>query len=191
MDFVDPNSVENKYNMTSTSKQYPAPSHSGRVPNFTDPEMQTSVRMHSLYDTRAPLFPRDDRKDLVGRYHVETPLNTVFFSESNIAAIQSGIQEQVFLMSGGKHRLDPQSEDDLKLIMRSYYLTYGKNSPDVSAELLDLNKRVIGYASAKVFSELDFYMFYRQDIQDFAPPIANPMNVHVYGTRYGELKSFF
>jgi hypothetical protein len=34
-------------------------------------------------------------------------------------------------------------------------------------------------------------MFYRQDIQEFAAPIANPMNVHVYGTRYGELKSFF
>ena len=32
---------------------------------------------------------------------------------------------------------------------------------------------------------------YRKDIEDFAPPIANPMNVHVYGTRYGELKSFF
>ena len=191
MDFVDPNSVENKYNMTSTSQQYPAPKNSGRVPNFSDPELQATVRMDSLYDMRAPIFPRDDRKDLVGRYHTETPLNTVFFSESNIAALQNAIQEQVFLMSGNKHRIGKQSEDDLKLIMRSYYLTYSRNSPNVAGELEDLNRRVIGYASAKIFSELDFYMFYRQDIQEFAAPIANPMNVHVYGTRYGELKSFF
>jgi hypothetical protein len=191
MDFVDPNSVQNNYNMTSTSKQYPSPEHSGRVPNFSDPELQATVRMDTLYDTRAPIFPKDDRRDLVGRYHTETPLNTIFFSESNIAAIQSAIQEQVFLMSGSKHRIGNQSEDDLKLIMRSYYLTYSRNSPDVSGELQDLNRRVIGYASAKIFSELDFYMFYRQDIQDFAPPIANPIDVHVKGTRYGELKSFF
>jgi hypothetical protein len=34
-------------------------------------------------------------------------------------------------------------------------------------------------------------MFYRKDIEDFAPAIANPSNVSVYGTRTGELKSFF
>ena len=94
-------------------------------------------------------------------------------------------------MSGSKHRIDPQSEDDLKLIMRSYYLMYSRNTSNVAEELEDLNRRVTGYASAKIFSELDFYLFYRQDIQDFAAPIANPTNVNVYGTRYGELKSFF
>jgi hypothetical protein len=50
---------------------------------------------------------------------------------------------------------------------------------------------VVGYAAAKVYSEVDFHMFYRKDLEDFAPPIANPMNPHVYGTRTGELKSFF
>jgi hypothetical protein len=76
--------------------------------------------------------------------------------------------------------------------MRSYYLTYGRNNPNtVESDLADLNARVIGYSSAKVFSELDFYMFYRQDIAEFALPIANPMDVHVKGTRTGELKSFF
>jgi hypothetical protein len=191
MEFVDPSSVQNKYNVTSTSKQYPPPSHSGRVPNFSDPELQSSIRNESMYDLREPIFQKDDRRDLVGRFHTETPLNVVFFSSSNIAKLQSEIQEQVFLMSGNKHRIDAQNEDDLKLIMRSYYLTYSRNTSDVSGELLDLNKRVIGYASAKIFSELDFYMFYRKDIQDFAAPIANPMNVHVRGTRYGELTSFF
>jgi hypothetical protein len=76
--------------------------------------------------------------------------------------------------------------------MRSYYLTYSLNNPaNVAGELADLNSRVVGYAAGKIYSEVDFHMFYLKDIQDFAPAIANPMNPHVYGTRTGELKSFF
>ena len=29
-------SVENRYNMTSTSQQYPPPQHGGRIPNIMD-----------------------------------------------------------------------------------------------------------------------------------------------------------
>jgi hypothetical protein len=95
-------------------------------------------------------------------------------------------------MSGGKYTIDRQSDDDLKIVMRSYYLMFGKNDPNfVQRELQELNGRVIGYCSAKIYSEVDFHMFYRNDIADFAPAIANPANVHVYGTRTGELKSFF
>jgi hypothetical protein len=69
---------------------------------------------------------------------------------------------------------------------------FGRNNPQtISEDLADLNARVVGYSSAKIFSELDFYLFYRKDIENFAPPIANPMNTQVFGTRYGELKSFF
>jgi hypothetical protein len=191
MQFVSPDSVQNKYNLTSTSQQFPNPQHSGRVPNMSDPSLnEESSRPYSLYDVRPPIFD-DSRRELVGHIHTETPLNTVFFSKSNIDVLQTEIQNQVFLMTGNKHRIDKQNEDDLKLIMRSYYLMFGLNSSNVSNDLKDLNSRVIGYASAKIFSELDFYLFYRKDIQDFAPQIANPVNVASYGTRYGELKSFF
>ena len=191
MQFVSPDSVQNKYNMTSTSQQFPNPQHSGRVPNMSDPALnEKSARPYSLYDTRAPIFD-DPRRELIGHMHTETPLNTTFFSKANIEKLHTDIQDQVFLMTGGKHRIDKQNEDDLKLIMRSYYLMFGLNGPDVARDLKDPNSRVVGYASAKIFSELDFYLFYRKDIQDFAPPIANPINTASYGTRYGELKSFF
>jgi len=192
MDFVKPESVQNKYNLTSTSKQFPAPQHSGRVPNMTDPEVQDSARPHLMYDSRPSLPGSDVRQELIGHTHYATPLNTVYFSTDNIDSLQQKIQDQVYAMSGNKHRIDRQNDDDVKLIMRSYYMTYGRNNPaTVAADLADLNARVVGYASAKIFSELDFYMFYRKDIESFAPPIANPTNTHVFGTRYGELKSFF
>jgi hypothetical protein len=193
MNFIDPSSVDNKYNLTSTSKQFPAQQNSGRVPNFNDPALQArSAKQYSMYDVRPSLPGSDVRQELIGHQHYETPLNTVFFSISNIEQIQTSIQEQVFLMSGNKYRIDRQSDDDIKLIMRSYYLMFGRNNPNtIASDLADLNSRVIGYASAKIYSEIDFYLFYRKDIENFAPPIANPTNVHVYGTRYGELKSFF
>lgn len=185
--------VENHYNMTSTSKQYPAPKHSGWVSNINDPTLKAfSARSDNLYAKGDPILSYDSRVDLVGHLHKETYLNKIFFSRDNIELLQREIQGQVRAMSGGKYNIDKQNEDDLKIIMRSYYLMFGKNDPNnVDGELRDLNGRVVGYAAAKVYSEVDFHMFYLKDIEEFAPPIANPMNPHVFGTRTGELKSFF
>ena len=183
--------VENRYNMTSTNKQFPAPQNGGRVPNINDPSLQHFSVPYKLYEERGRIFG-DDRTDLVGHIHKPSPLNMVFFSESNIDTIQAEIQNQVKLMSGGKYVIDRQSDDDVKIVMRSYYLMFAKNDPNfVARELEELNRRVIGYCAAKVYSEVDFHMFYRKDIENFAAPIANPMNSQVYGTRTGELKSFF
>ena len=169
--------VPNRYNMTSTSQQFPAPQHSGPVPNMNDPKLRDFAAMpYKLYSAGPVLFDQTNRFDMIGHIHQETPLNVVFFSDANV----------------DKYHVDRQNDDDLKIIMRSYYLMFSENNPkNVAAELADLNSRVVGYASAKVYSEVDFHMFYRKDIEDFAPAIANPMNPHVYGTRTGELKSFF
>jgi hypothetical protein len=185
--------VQNKYNMTSTSAQY-SQEHNGRVPNINDPSLAGySARPYKLYSNDGlSIHGSDPRRELIGTMHKETPLNTVFFSLDNIDLIQKRIYEQVLLMSGNKYHIDRQNDDEVKLVMRSYYLMFGQNNPQaVSEELDDLNGRVVGYCAAKVFSEVDFHMFYRKDIEDFAPPIANPMNVKVFGTRTGELKSFF
>ena len=186
--------VENRYNLTSTSKQYPAPTHGGRIPNIMDstPQLVFENGGFPYKQSSQSLFGDTTRRDMIGHQHKATPLNVVFFSDANIDTIQKGIQAQVFAMSGNKYTIDRQSDDDLKIIMRSYYLSFGENRPDKVAEnLADLNSRVIGYSSAKVYSEVDFHMFYLKDLQEFAPPIANPSKVSVYGTRTGELKSFF
>lgn len=185
--------VENRYNLTSTSAQYPAPKHGGRVPNINDPALQEcSARPYKLYADGKPIDGFTNRFDMVGHIHKPTPLNEVFFSEDNIEKLQLEIKNQVLLMSGNKYVIDRQNDDDLKIIMRSYYLSFAKNNPlTVAEELEDLNRRVIGFCAGRVYSEVDFHMFYRKDLEEFAPPIANPMNSSVYGSRTGELKSFF
>jgi hypothetical protein len=185
--------VENHYNMTSSNHLFSAPPHGGRVPNILD--ASGNAYASQLYKTTPQgqhLFGETNRRDLIGHMHLSTPLNEVFFSDSNIQKLQQDIQEQVLQMSGNKIRIGPQDEQQLRIIMRSYYLMYAKNNAaQVAEELAELNGRVVGFSAAKIYSEADFHEFYLKDLQEFAPPIANPMNVGVYGTRTGELKSFF
>ena len=193
MDFVDPKSVQSRYNMTSSNQLYPGSKMTGPVPNVMDKEGNAyASQIYKLTPTGVHLFGDTNRQDLVGHLHKATPLNEVFFGPENIAKLQKDIAEQVRMMSGGKYSIGPQDEQQLKLIMRSYYLMYGQNNAsNVAGELEDLNRRVVGYASGKIYSEVDFHQFYLQDLQQFPDPIANPTNVGVYGTRTGELKSFF
>jgi hypothetical protein len=191
--FVDPNSVKSHYNMTSSNHLFGSPQHGGRVPNIRDKEGNAKASVPYLSTPSCPsLFGDTMQRDLIGHLQKPTPLSMVFFSEANVDALQKSIQDQVYRMSGNKYHIDRQDDQQLKIIMRSYYLMYAKNNDaNVSGELADLNGRVIGYSSAKVYSEVDFNQFYVADLEEFAPPIANPMNVGVYGTRTGELKSFF
>ena len=183
--------VSNRYNMTSTSQQYPPSPHGGHVPNINDNTV-FSARPYKVYSDTRSLFEDDARSDLVGHIHSITPLNSVFFSSDNMDLLQRKIHDQVSAMSGGKYSISRQSDDELRVIMRSYYLMFSRNDPsNVAGELEELNSRVVGYASGKIFSEVDFHMFYRKDLEEFTPAIANPVNVGVRGTRTGELKSFF
>lgn len=193
MNFVDPSSVQSRYNMTSSNHLYSGSKMTGPVPNIMDKEGNAyASTAYKSTSTAAHLFGETNRQDLVGHLHKATPLNEVFFSSANIDKLQKDISEQVRMMSGGKYSIGPQDEQQLKLIMRSYYLMYGQNNAaNVAAELEDLNRRVVGYAAGKIYSEVDFHDFYLKDLQQFPDPIANPTNVGVYGTRTGELKSFF
>ena len=105
--------------------------------------------------------------------------------------LQQKIHDAVLEMSKGEYSLKPQSEADLILIMRSYYLQYAQNNPDnVAQELDQLNQRVVAFAANRIMVEITAYKRYRKDILDFPEPIARPMDMQIYGTRTGELKSF-
>jgi hypothetical protein len=86
--------------------------------------------------------------------------------------------------------IDRQSDPDLMMVMRSYYLQYAENNGS-SGELASLNDRVIQFCANRISVEVEAYRYYRKDILDFPEPIARPIDTQVFGTRTGELKSFF
>jgi hypothetical protein len=168
-----------------------APKHTGRLP-LSDSEEKLPIPRGTLYTVNEPIMmPRLIQEQIQYR-HNNTPLNTVFFSPNNVENLQRKIHDAVLEMSKGEYDLSPQSEADLMLIMRSYYLQYGEHNPDeVAKELEQLNQRVVAFASNRIMVEIVAYKRYRKDILDFPEPIEHPKDMHIYGTRTGELKSFF
>jgi hypothetical protein len=182
------NSLSDFYTLSAIPN---APKHNGRLP-LSDSEEKLSIPRGTLYTVDEPIMTSELVAENIQYRHNNTPLNTVFFSESNKANLQQKIHDAVLELSKGEYDLSPQSEADLLLIMRSYYLQYAKNNPDnVAVELDQLNQRVVAFSSSRIMVEITAYKRFRKDILDFPEPIARPMDMHVFGTRTGELKSFF
>jgi hypothetical protein len=172
-----------------------APQHTGFVPNIADPVTQETqgFRSFHVYKEEPALGVSTPFKfQAIQHIHTRDPLNQAFFSVENIKLLQDEIRYSVWVKSGNKHVIDPQDEDALKIIMRSYYLQYAPYDPSKTREELDtLNTRVIAYCSDKIMCEINQYLYYIKDIQDFPAPIENPTNASIKGTRTPEFKRFF
>jgi hypothetical protein len=172
-----------------------APKHTGFVPNLADPEVHTTeafrlFKMHAD-DPKLP-FGSQFKQQATVRIHTPTPLNQSFFSDQNIDHIHSEIRYGVWVASNNQYIIDRQNDDDLKTIMRSYYLQYSMNDPaKMKEELESLNKRVVGFAVDRVMVEAKQYVKYRKDILDYPDPISRPINVNIVGSKSAEFKSFF
>jgi hypothetical protein len=165
-----------------------APKHTGRLP-LSDSEEKLSIPKSVLFAPEPSMTPERIAEQIHYR-HEETPLNKLFFSAGNVDRIQDEIRATVSQMVGAN--IDRQNDTDLMTIMRSYYLQYAQDNPGrVADELSNLNTRVINFASNRIAVEVEAFRYYRKDILDFPAPIANPVDVKIYGTRTGELKSFF
>jgi hypothetical protein len=167
-----------------------APKHTGRLP-LSDSEEKLPIPRGTLYTLTEPTMRPELVAEQIQYRHNNTPLNTLFFSDSNKANLQRMIHDMVLTMSKGEYDIDEQSDADLTLIMRSYYLQYGENDPaNVATEISQLNQRVVAYSANRIMVEIVAYKRFRKDILDFPEPIARPLDMHIFGTRTGELKSF-
>lgn len=165
-----------------------APKHTGRLP-LSDQEMRLSVPAAVLFAPE-PSMASSMVKENIQYRHTNTSLNTQFFSPENVDVIQQQIRATVARMVNAQ--IDRQSDSDLMMVMRSYYLTYAQNIPGNEAqELAELNERVVAFCSNRIAVEVEAYRYYRKDILDFPAPIARPIDTQIYGTRTGELKTFF
>ena len=158
-----------------------APKHTGRLP-LSDQESRMTVPPAVLFAPE-PGLESSEIKERIHFRHSATPVNEDFFSQGNVDRLQDMIRAAVRGMVNAD--IDRQSDVDLKLVMRSYYLQYAGETVE------QLNERVVAFCANRVAVEVEAYRYYRKDILDFPAPIQRPLDTHVYGTRTGELKSFF
>jgi len=158
-----------------------APKHTGRLP-LSDQESRLPIPPAVLFAPE-PGMASSVVMERIHYRHSSTSVNEEFFSPENVTRIQNSIQTQVRSMVNAD--IDRQSDVDVMLVMRSYYLQYAGDTVE------QLNNRVISFCSNRIAVEVEAYRYYRKDILDFPAPIARPIDTQVYGTRTGELKSFF
>jgi hypothetical protein len=130
--------------------------------------------------------------DLVRGNVEKNTLNTTFFSPANVQIIQNRLQYEVYARSQGKHRVGPQSAENLLIIMRSMYYQYGKNLEcNIREQIQELNTYVVNFAVPKILSEINMYQQYRKDITTLPVPMLQPVNISRAGTKSLPLKPFF
>lgn len=117
------------------------------------------------------------------------PVSTAFFSPENIANLQRQIKSAVKVRGG--YSIDDQSVDELQIIMRSFYLQYGKNLPtNIPGQIAELNKLVIDWSTPTIISEIEMHMHYQRDIDKLPEPLSHPQWMSGAGTRGAAVRSF-
>jgi hypothetical protein len=107
----------------------------------------------------------------------------------NIDALQEGIRYKVYNKSGIS--IGRQSDNELKVIMRSIYLQYAVNDgSDCVAQVKKLNAAVLNWAVPEVLSNVLQYQTYRKDASTLPLPFDNPQLQTMKGTRQPILFKF-
>jgi hypothetical protein len=119
-------------------------------------------------------------------------LNELFFSDLNIEALQLGMKNKIVEETNGKHIIGPQSEIELKIVMRSIYLQYGRNlNEDIVLQVKDLNKKVLDYCVPKILIGIEQYKNYVIDASKVHVPIDRSENVSNKGSKILFRKNLF
>ena len=143
----------------------------GRV-NILQPDTKAQFAMYDNIPAHQPSAYRDA---LQGNWK-DSPLSLAYFSKQNITMIQNGIRRGVYEKSKGEYLIGNQSEDVLKVIMRSTFLQYSANMLDkIPEQIKALNKIVLDYCIKQVYGEAQGYQQYLYDASTLVTPIERPV----------------
>lgn len=110
--------------------------------------------------------------------HCDSQLAKVYFSKENLDLLQDMIRYQVYEQSGKQHQVGRQSDTELQVIMRHFYLLYGKNQPDnITSQVAELNTYVINECVPMILSSVEQYLAYRLRITRQPVPLEHSRNV--------------
>jgi hypothetical protein len=143
----------------------------GRV-NILQPDTE---KQFAMYDRIPAHQPSGYRDALQGNWK-DSPLSLAYFSAQNIGILQNGIRRGVYEKSKGQYLVDNQSEDVLKVIMRSVFLQYSANMLNkITDQIKALNKIVLDYCIKQVYGEVQGYQQYLHDASTLVVPIERPV----------------
>ena len=125
--------------------------------------------------------------------------NPQFYNEKNISTINrnisgncvSEIYFSVYNTSEGQYKIGKQSEQELKIIMRSFYLQYAKNlNFDLKEQVKELNTMVIRWCVDEIIKNIKQYIEYKKSVSTLPLPLEHSQLPSQKGTKILEIKSF-
>jgi hypothetical protein len=119
------------------------------------------------------------------------PLSKLFFSDTNIAALQQGMRNMILNKTNGEYKIGNQSQDELLTVMRAIYFDKAKNLPyDVVNQVKQLNQCVLAYTVPRIIDEVKMYQTYLNDISSGPQFFDRPESTSVAGTKVLEIKKY-
>jgi hypothetical protein len=113
-----------------------------------------------------------------------SPLHNLFFSKTNIDHLQHIIRKEVWLQSNKKHLIARQSDNELKIIMRSIYLQNGKHlNYKCIDQIKKLNSIVLNYSIKNILVNIEQYIGYKKHVSNLPVPLSNPKNMSISGLK--------
>ena len=121
----------------------------------------------------------------------QSQVGRLFFDQMNINALQIGLKRVVLQRSCGKYAIGNQSEDDLKVIMRSIFLQHSKNQPfNIVEQVRELNGLILEFCADRIINEINMNENYKRDISQPLQLIDRAQNTSTAGNKTLELKKF-
>lgn len=145
----------------------------------------------SLYAEYKKPAITEDTNNTISRNITSNDLSNAFFSKKNIQRIQDTIIKEVYIQSNNEFVIGNQSERELVIIMRSYYLQYSKNlSYDINIQINTLNKYVVDWSVKEIIKNINQYIFYKKTVSSLPMPMERAQLPSQKGTKILEIKSY-
>jgi hypothetical protein len=132
-----------------------------------------------------------DSKGTISQSITNNKLSDLYFSNINIKKIQLLIITKVYQDSEQRFQINEQNEQELLIIMRSYYLQYSKNlDSNINKQVNELNQMVVEWCSSNIISNIEQYLNYKKVCSTLPMPLERAQLPTQKGTKTLEIKSF-
>jgi transcriptional/translational regulatory protein YebC/TACO1 len=151
--------------------------NNGRINIFDNSEKITNDRI-KLFERTEIKHKITDYRDALNSVLYNNKLSLMYFSAKNIQYIQNTLKNEIFKRSDGLYKLLPQNEDNLKIIMRFYFLQYVENDVgNENNEIKRINNILLNYLIPKLMNESEAYYKYIRDQSTLVMPFDRSIQV--------------
>jgi len=143
-----------------------------------------AVTINNLKFNNAINKASEHQANIISRNLDSNEVSKLYFSLKNIDLLQQGIRNKILNVTNGKINISRQSDDELKIIMRSIYFQYGQNrNENIKEQVLDLNTRVIEWSVPEIISNFKQSQKYINDISTLPEPLERSILPSNKGTK--------